>query len=53
MSAAEVLRHQVKALEADLVVMGLYGRPRVSEWVLGGVSRAFLDDPPAPLLVSH
>ena len=53
MSAAEVLRHQVRALDADLVVMGLYGRPRVSEWVLGGVSRAFLDDPPAPLLVSH
>lgn len=53
MSAAEVLRRQVRALEADLVVMGLYGRPRVSEWVLGGVSRAFLDDPPAPLLVSH
>ncbi len=52
-SAAGILRRQVEALGADLVVMGLYGRPRVSEWVLGGVSREFLDDPPAPLLVSH
>ena len=52
-SAAELLSRQVKALRADLVVMGLYGRPRVSEWVMGGVSREFLGDPPAPLLVSH
>ena len=52
-SAAGILRRQAEALGADLVVMGLYGRPRVSEWVLGGVSREFLNDPPAPLLVSH
>lgn len=53
MSAAEILRRQARALGVDLVVMGLYGRPRVSEWVLGGVSREFLSDPPAALLVSH
>lgn len=53
MSDAEALRRQVKALDADLVVMGLYGRPRLSEWILGGVSHEFMADPPAPLLVSH
>jgi nucleotide-binding universal stress UspA family protein len=53
LSAAGILRGHVEARRTDLVVMGLYGRPRVSEWVLGGVSREFLDAPPAPLLVSH
>lgn len=52
-SAAEILRRQVKALDADLVVMGLYGRPRLSEWVLGGVSHDMLADPPAGLFLSH
>lgn len=52
-SAAEVLRRQVKALQADLVVMGLYGRPRMQELVLGGVSQDLLRDPPAALLISH
>lgn len=51
--AAEVLRDQVGALEADLVVMGLYGRSRLRETVMGGVSRDLLRDPPVPLLVSH
>lgn len=52
-SVAEILRHQVQALGADLVVMGLYGRPRLQELVLGGLSRDLLSDPPTTLLVSH
>ncbi|MFA7263067.1 MAG: universal stress protein [Caulobacter sp.] len=52
-SAADILRRQVKALDADLLVMGLYGRPRLSEWVLGGVSRDLLAAPPAGLFLSH
>ncbi|GLS01112.1 hypothetical protein GCM10007859_11230 [Brevundimonas denitrificans] len=51
--AADVLRRQVEALGADLVVMGLYGHSRLRETALGGVSRSLLGDPPAPLLVSH
>lgn len=50
---AEVLRRQVHALKADLVVMGLYGHSRFRETVLGGVSRDLLGDPPVPMLVSH
>lgn len=52
-SAGEVLRRQVAGLNADLLVMGLYGRPRLQELVLGGVSRDMLGAPPAPLLLSH
>lgn len=52
-SAADIMRRQVKVLGADLVVMGLYGRPRVSEVILGGVSHDLLAAPPAGLFLSH
>ena len=52
-SAADILRRQVAALGADLVVMGLYGRSRLQELVLGGVSRDLMRDPPAALFLSH
>lgn len=52
-SAGEILRAQVKSLNADLVVMGVYGRSRLQELVLGGVSRDLLGDPPCALLISH
>jgi len=52
-SAGDILRRQVEAQHADLVVMGLYGRPRLQELVLGGVSRQMLAESPVPMLVSH
>lgn len=52
-TASQLIRKHVRELKADLVVMGLYGRPRLQELVLGGVSLELLRDPPAPLLVSH
>jgi nucleotide-binding universal stress UspA family protein len=52
-SVGKVLRRQVKALNADLLVMGLYGRSRLREIILGGVSREMLSNPPVPLLASH
>lgn len=52
-SAGDIIRRQAASLRVDLIVMGLYGRPRLAELVLGGVSRDLLRDPPAPLLVSH
>jgi nucleotide-binding universal stress UspA family protein len=52
-SAGEVLGRQTRALGADLVVMGLYGRPRLQELVLGGASRDMLERLPVPLFVSH
>lgn len=52
-SAGEIIRNQAGALGADLVVMGLYGRSRLQEMVLGGASREMLKHSATPLLVSH
>jgi nucleotide-binding universal stress UspA family protein len=38
---------------ADLLVMGGYGRTRLSELVLGGVTRHVLAEAELPLLISH
>ena len=53
LDASAILRGCVSSLQIDLVVMGLYGRPRLQELVLGGVSHDLLAHPPTPLLVSH
>ncbi|MFT4934854.1 MAG: nucleotide-binding universal stress UspA family protein [Pseudoalteromonas distincta] len=52
-SAAEVIERQVAELGADLLVMGLYGRPRLQELLLGGVSRAMVAASPIPIFASH
>lgn len=52
-SAADVIERQMAEFDADLLIMGLYGRSRLQELVLGGVSRQLLKDMPAPILVSH
>ena len=52
-SAGDVLERQVAELGADMVVMGLYGRPRLQELILGGVSRQMTASLPVPILVSH
>lgn len=52
-AASDILRRQIASLQADLLVMGLYGRPRFQEMVLGGVSREMLNEPPVPILLSH
>lgn len=48
-----ILQHAAHAVQADLIVMGLYGHSRLREFILGGVSREMLDDSPIPLLLSH
>lgn len=52
-SAGQIIRDHVASLKADLLVMGVYGRPRLQELVLGGVSHNLLADPPCALLLSH
>ena len=52
-SAGEIIRDQASALGADLVVMGFYGRSRLQEMVLGGVSCEMLRHCATPLLISH
>ena len=51
--APEALRARVEDWKADLLVMGLYGRPRLAELVLGGVSREMIARAPCNLFVSH
>jgi len=38
---------------ADMIVMGAYSRPRLSEVVLGGVTRLMLQAMTVPVLMSH
>lgn len=40
-------------LDADLVVMGVYGHTRVREMMLGGVSRTLLRSMTVPVLMAH
>ncbi|HMP62774.1 MAG TPA: universal stress protein, partial [Phenylobacterium sp.] len=51
--AESVILRQVGLQRADLLVMGLYGRPRLQELILGGVSRRMMSEAPIPILVAH
>lgn len=44
---------EAKRFNADLLVMGAYGRNRFSEWTLGGVTRHVLKRIEVPLLHRH
>ena len=39
--------------ECELMVMGAYGHSRLTEMVLGGVTRHMLSAPPMPVLLAH
>ena len=40
-------------LDSDLIVMGAYGHSRMSELILGGVTRTLLESMTVPVLLSH
>lgn len=44
---------EADAMRADLLVMGAWGRSRVSELVLGGATRHVLTHARFPLLLAH
>jgi nucleotide-binding universal stress UspA family protein len=50
---AEALLQAALEAGADLFVMGGYGRTRLSELVLGGVTRHVLAHPRLPILIAH
>lgn len=52
-STAQVLEEQVRAANADLLVMGAYTHLKVREWLFGGVTRAFMDKVPVATLISR
>jgi nucleotide-binding universal stress UspA family protein len=52
-SIGETLGQHVRGVQADLLVMGGFGHSRAREFVLGGATRAILQAPPCPVLMSH
>lgn len=49
----DTLQAMAVGQEADLLVMGAYGRNRVQEFMLGGATRTILHAPRLPILLSH
>lgn len=49
---SEILRF-ARLQDADLIVMGAYGRSRLREWMFGGVTRDILDRSPICSLMCH
>ena len=53
-STEQTLAAAVRDADAQLLVMGAYGRSRMREYLFGGVTRHFLGDKTAPaLLLAH
>jgi nucleotide-binding universal stress UspA family protein len=50
---AATIAQTAHAVGADLIVMGLFGKSRLRELLLGGVSRELLDSSLVPLLLAH
>jgi len=52
-SEAAAIQDHARVVGADLIVMGGYGRPRLSELIFGGVTREILQTATIPVLMSH
>lgn len=52
-AAGPALMDAALAANADLLVLGAFGRTRLSEWMLGGVSRHMIKHSTVPLLMRH
>lgn len=50
---AKAIQDHALAVDADLVVMGGYGRSRLSEFIFGGMTREMLQTAEVPVLMSH
>lgn len=52
-SIAAVLRQHAIDTSAQLLIMGAYGHSRLSERILGGVTKTMIDEPPLPILMAR
>lgn len=52
-SETDAILRQAQAVGADLIVMGGYGRARLSELIFGGVTREILRAATVPVLMAH
>ena len=53
LDAGNALLSRAADFSIDLIVMGAYGHSRVSELILGGVTRTMLESMTVPVLMSH
>lgn len=51
--AGELLLSHAADISADMIVMGGYSRPRITQLVWGGVTRVLLNSMTVPVLMSH
>ncbi len=51
--SGEAILKAVAATNADLLVMGAFGRSRFREWVLGGATRHVLENMTVPVFMAH
>jgi nucleotide-binding universal stress UspA family protein len=51
--AGTALLETAAQVDADLLVMGAYGRSRFSEWAFGGATRQVLHDAALPVFLRH
>ncbi len=49
----QTIAKEAKTFSASLLVMGAYGRSRLTEWIFGGVTRYMLINTPLPVLMAH
>lgn len=52
-STSDAIAAQIKASNADLLVMGAYTHQRLREWLFGGVTRTFIESAPVAVLMSR
>jgi len=52
-ASGEAILKAVAATNADLLVMGAFGRSRFREWVLGGATRHVLENMTVPVFMAH
>jgi nucleotide-binding universal stress UspA family protein len=53
LAVGDILLSRAFDMGVDLIVMGAYGHSRVREMVLGGATRALLQQMTVPVLMSH
>lgn len=52
-SVTEALQRHALDIDADMMVMGAYGHPRLLELLLGGVTKSMLNEAKLPIFMAH
>jgi nucleotide-binding universal stress UspA family protein len=52
-SAGELLLAKARDIDADMIVVGAYGQPKITEFIFGSVTQILLATPQIPILLSR